>query len=102
MILLKSENDKALAARVGCCPGRNIEPKRLDWNLGVSGKAGVKSHHKIENDRGDDCSAKRCGDGLHDELTGTVGIAAGAQIFRDRVSDFHFFHVLTLMYRICT
>jgi hypothetical protein len=61
----------------------------------TSGKAGGVSHHKIKNDRGNDRSAKRRGDCLHDELAGTVGIASVTQICRDRVNDFYFFHDLS-------
>lgn len=59
-----------------------------------SGQAGDESHHKIKNDRGNDGSAKRRGDCLHDELAGTVGIVFATQSCRDWVNDFHFFHDL--------
>ena len=84
--------------------GRELEFEDRGWSAQIKAEGRFLNlwkrlqtglHHEIKNDRGNDGSAKRRGDGLHDELTGTVGIASGVQIHGDWVNDFHFLHDLS-------
>jgi len=53
----------------------------------------ARLHQKVKNDGWDGSSAKRGGNGFHDELAAAVGIGAGTQTYRDGVTDLYFFHV---------